>query len=302
VKLTFGLLMAGVSAIALAGCNTSGGGFNGNAMAILGSGVVNPTTHQTTSQSAASADTLTNALITYNDLGAAGPSATDTVSVQVQNGGQVSGPMTYTEDGSGLDNTGDANGITGNGTIAHSGTSAGYSVFADFIPTPTSATQDSILVAGTGADSFAGFVGTNDKTSGAGNIAAGFGGTAPSGSTPTIPVTYSGNAATVVQQAGTNSFFRGGTSTVHANFTSGAVDGALAFTSGPNITFAGAMSSSKATYSANSVTFNGAAGTGQVQGGFFGPGYAETAGSFDVQETSTGIKATGAFGGSLPLP
>jgi len=297
--------MVGVSAIALAGCNTTSNGFSGNALAILGSGAVNTTTHNTTSDSPASTDTLTNALIAYTDVAPTGFGANDTITVKVQNGGQVSGPMTYTQDSGGQNYIVDPNGIGPTGIVTGSTTNPSkYSSFDDFIPTPASATQDSILIAGAGVSSFAGFVGTNDKTTGAGNIAAGFGGVAPTGSKPTVPVTYTGNAATVIQEANpsTLSTFRGGTSTVNADFTAGTVNGSLNFSadSGPTIGFAGTMSSSGANYSASSVTYAGTAATGQVQGGFFGTNYAETAGVFDVQSTATGTpKATGAFGGHL---
>lgn len=300
MKLRFGLLMAGASAIALAGCHT-GGGFDGNALAILGSGAVNTTTHATTSVSDASSDTLTDAKITYTDNGAAGPSATDTVTVEVKNGDAVGGPTTYTQDSAGQNYIVDSDGIGPTGIVANTSNS-GYSAFGDFIPTPTSATQDSILIAATGDYSFAGFVGANSTSDGTGNIAAGFGGDAPTGLMPSGNVAYHGNAAATVQTVGQLSTFRGGASTVDANFTSGAVSGLLDFTGSgiSDITFAGQMDSDKATYAANSVTYNGIAATGQLQGGFYGPGYAETAGAFDVQDVSTGTKVTGSFGGSLP--
>ncbi len=293
--------MAGASAIALAGCNSSGG-FDGNALAILGSGVVNTTTHATTSTSAAASDTLTNARITYNDVSPTGYGANDTITVQVDNGGAVSGPTTYTQDSAGQNYIVDADGIGSTGIVANT-THAGYSVFADFIPTPTSASQDSILIAGVGAHSFAGFVGANSTSTGAGNIAAGFGGDAPT-LMPSGAVQYHGSAATTVQTATQLSTFRGGASTVNANFTSGAVSGLFDFSGSgvSDITFAGQMSSSKATYSADSVTYGGVAATGQVQGGFYGPNYAETAGAFDVQDVTSGTKLTGSFGGSVLPP
>lgn len=284
MKIRIGILLAGVSAIALAGCNTTSNGFNGNATAFLGSGVV--TSGNVTSTSTAATDPKTAASISFNTQGTT-VGTDDTATVSVQNGGAVTGPTNYV-----FDNT--------IGTAGIVASNNGYT-FEGFKPATADPTSNSILVAGVGKSfgaSYAGFVGSNSVSTGAGNIAAGFGGVGPSGQMPSGSVTYTGAAAASVATTGSSANnIIGGNSSVAANFTTGAVTGTLDFTGTANdVAFTGAMDTAKAGYTASTVTLGGAAATGQLQGGFDGTGYTETSGAFDVQAGTT--KEVGAFGGS----
>ena len=278
--------MAGVSAIALAGCNTSGGGFNGNANAILGSGQV--TSGNVASVSSAATDSNTSALVSFDDNGTPTVGTDDSITVSVNGGGAVAGPTKYV-----LDSTASLLGSTATTNLSNEG----------FAVLKTATPSNSILVASVGDYGFAGFVGANDSTTGVGNIATAYGsveGVGPTGTVPIGSVGYTGGAAEVVQTVGSTPSYIAGTSSISANFTSGAVTGTMDFSgTADDVGFTGTMNSSKATYSSSAVTLGGVTGTGQLQGGFFGPDYVETDGSFDVGNTAGTTKVTGAFHGSV---
>jgi hypothetical protein len=288
VKTFYGILLVGVCAAALGGCSTSGGGGTAAiANALLAGGTYAANGDLTPSD--ASADTKTTATITDNGGGS--------YTVAVTNGGAVAGPRDYQMEA----------------PVPNSAFAYGH------------ATQGngSILVAGTfdSGNAFAGFVGaTTDQTTGIGpgNIAAGFGGIAPT-TLPTGTVTYGGpnhdtSAAGVIQTAGANPTTASGGAWIEANFANGTVNGHVFLdggnpVTGPaveccNIAFGGNMSTDHATYSSNSVAFNGSVATGNVIGGFYGTNGETTAGAFDVQDTGvggSGAKATGSFlASSLP--
>ena len=281
--------------------------FNANGNAVLGSGVANvtgQTNYAVTTGSSATADTKTGVNVAYNTNNTPGLTD-DTATVSVQNGGQAAGPTTY-KFGQGTENPNPA--PTGD-----------YAAFYRFDPT-AAGPSESILYAGAGADSFAGFVAANDPTlanasHAAFNGAAFFGGTAPTNlPTANATVTYNGNSAAGME-TGSSSGVETGAATITANFSTGAVGGTLAQGGPAVVGFTGAMDTGHATYSAmtgvnsEGVTINSTAAYGQVNGGFFGAGGYQTAGNFDVQNAANGIgaltnasnvKITGAFGATTP--
>lgn len=273
-------MAAGACAAALAGCTSSD--LNGNARVLVAQTTLNANNQQVTAFSDAATDPLRQAKID-RDLNATPNDPTDdTVTVTVDKGNAISGPKEFAYNSS-------------IGIVANNG---GYA-FAGF--TPTDVTDQSILIAGatTSGYSFAGLEVAQDSATSA-TVGAGYGGTAPSGNTPSGTVTYTGAAIGASETTGnTSPVAFGGTSSIVANFTGGTVTGTLNFSGTSNdVGFSGTMSSNNATYTGSSFTLGGSSATGQVVGGFFGPNYVETAGAFDVQNGNT--KVGGAFGGQLP--
>ena len=287
MKTIYGLLAVGACALAVGGCTTAQKTAVANAL--LTSGLYDGNDGTQTTVSDAVDDTKTTATITQD--------ASDKFTVTVANGGAVAGPRSYTIQ----DNI--------------SGSAFGYG-------TPDVG-GDSILVAGTlDGSTYAGFVAAFDDSgdgTGPGNIAAGFGGTKPT-TLPTGMVTYGGpshyaSAVGVVQTAGLYPSTLTGGAQIDANFTNGTVNGQIGFdggnaVDGPDIGdccgigFSGTMSGDHASYSSNSVAYNGRIGTGDVIGGFYGVNGQETAGAFNVQDTGaggTGSKLTGSFVASSVL-
>lgn len=306
MKLTLGLLATTACALALAGCNSSGHrGLAANAGAIVGAANVDVTGNTITSvnlTSNATTDPTTKVKFAYDTNGTSNP-VDDSATVTVTDGGQTAGPTTFAYDRTSPVGT--------NGLVAQN---PGYGAFYVYSPTkPPAGGDNSILVAGDSPDSFAGVIaaydpnnktGSADLTTNNANVTAFYGGNAPSGTLPTGTVTYTGTAVGAAQTTGGSLAPVNGTASLTANFTGGTVGGTLL--SGANaVTFTGAtMSTNSATYSlsdtagAGAITVGGANGTGQVNGGFYGPEYNQTAGAFDVQ-TGTGpggTKITGAFG------
>lgn len=259
---TRNLLLGGVcvAALALGGCSSSGGTA---VNALLGSAQITDE-GAIDSISLASSDAKTSATIKVAD-------DEQSATVTVKNGKQVAGPTKYT----------------------FFDTSGAYAI-------GTNDEETAILYAAEGNYSYNGFVAGYNPNNGKGNIAAGYGGTAPSGTMPTGAVSYAGVAATTLQTVGEDVLLSAatGSSSIDADFASGAVEGTFDFStvSGPTLGFAGTMSTDKATYSSTDVTYNSNTATGQVIGGFYGPDYFETAGAFDIQ--SGGTKALGSFGAS----
>ncbi|MEJ0012568.1 MAG: transferrin-binding protein-like solute binding protein [Bauldia sp.] len=284
MKISYGILAAGASVctLVLAGCSPGGGGFAGNARVLVATTALNAGTGAVTSFSNATTDPDRAALINRNLNNTPNDPTDDTVTVTVNQGGAIAGPKTFVY----------------NSTTGVVASNAGYA-FAAFKPTNIS--DQSILIAGASASgqSFAGLEVTVDSATSA-TEGAGFGGNALSGPVPTGTLTYAGAAVGATQVAGSSTTSAyGGTSSIAANFSNGTVAGTLDFTgSTVDVTFNGAMSSDKATYTGSSFTLGGQAATGQVKGGFFGPNYVETAGVFDLQRDTT--KVGGVFGGQLP--
>jgi hypothetical protein len=239
--------------------------------------------------SSAEDDQLTTADIDYDDNGN-GPGADDVVTVAVKNGGHIAGPRTYVVD------------TTGSTGIGTTGVLGDYGVFK---PTDIG-DEEGILIAKALDYSYNGFVESHDAISYEGNIGAGFGGETPTG-TASGEITYLGYAATETMEAGEETYFYSGSSSISADFTNGSVEGTFDFSGaddGPKPTLGftdGTMSTNKATYSSTTVTYNSNPATGKVIGGFFGPNYIETAGAFDIQ-SSGGTKALGSFGATSSVP
>ena len=129
---------------------------------------------------------------------------------------------------------------------------------------------------------------------------------------PVGDVTYEGSAAGVAQTAEAPESFIAGDAVVNANITNGSVNGMFTFNEDvtgsfiddngdTTVGFTGSMTGNKANHQSSAVAYNGdLAATGQVIGGFFGPGYGETAGAIDIQDAVSGTKITGSFGASDP--
>ncbi|CAN5311634.1 hypothetical protein BH10PSE9_BH10PSE9_14240 [soil metagenome] len=94
---------------------------------------------------------------------------------------------------------------------------------------------------------------------------------------------------------------------IAANFSNGQVTGTFSNvksnqtsggpTSMQDIGFTGTMATGKALYSSNAMTYGGTAvATGQLVGGFYGPGAVDTAGVFDMTAASSGPRIIGAYG------
>ena len=87
-----------------------------------------------------------------------------------------------------------------------------------------------------------------------------------------------------------------------ANFGTGAVTGTFSGLQADgagnlsDITFAGQMSNGIATYASTSVAVGGVGATGNVLGGFYGPGAVETSGVYDISGgTPNPIRAVGGY-------
>jgi hypothetical protein len=302
---------------ALSGCTSTGGGggggggFTPNARALLASGTTDGEVfggQRMTTVSDAATDPQTQAQISA--VGSPADLETATVTVDVQNGGQLAGPKAYVWND------------PGNAPPS----STPYGGFYRF--KPEDGTANTILFAGAGNDSFAGVVSANDRapadaTNAATDTAAFFGGTAPT-SVPTNALVYYGTAAAVVGRTTspssiyTQSIENSGPGTLTADFTNGTVAGDYMLTdaigrgSSYELTFNGTMATDHATYSAVStadsttIHFDGESAYGQVIGGFFGADGLETAGAFDIQNsvdpTAASLKVTGAFGGKATPP
>jgi hypothetical protein len=314
VKTIYGILLVGVSAIALGGCTT--GGTSPFANALLGSATVNADgAYQVSSASDAATDKRTTGKLEVNYGEGEGVVTDATLVATVTNGDQVKGPTTYAysdlnPDGTPTDPRVDP-----------------YAAFYRFDPTqspqhPETGADNSILFAGAGQYSYAALVGGNDPAKGeaaAANTAGFFAGTAPT-ALPTGKVSYAGTAVAGMA-SGEGTVYGNGTSKLDADFAAGTVEGDLAFDEvNGGIGFNGTMSTSHATYSAASGVAGQAltlytvvddtkytsSAFGQVVGGFFGPGAAETAGTFSVQDHAgaigaeldpSNVKIIGSFGG-----
>ena len=310
MKAIYGLLLVGVSALALVGCSTSNGS-SPFANALLGSGVADVGGgYAVSSASDAATDQRTTGKLESDSPQAIENLKTATLTATVANGGQTAGPTDYQWSSE-------------NGDVTPA---AAYDGFYRFDPTsapqhPVSGADNGILFAGAGEHSYAAIVAANDPAGGeeaAVNVAAFFDGDAPTAlPTANEDVTFEGSAvAGLASEQGT--IYGNGTSELKANFGTGKVKGDLDFGDIGGIQFAGDMSTSHATYSASSgvagqalILYQGQdtqSAFGQVVGGFFGPAGTETAGVFDVQDHAGAIgsdldpstmKITGAFGATV---
>jgi hypothetical protein len=310
-----------VCAIALAGCAPSahdvppGSGGTANASGIVGAANVDvaPSNAITVNSASHAVDDPVTSVTFTLDTNGTDDHADDTAAVTVKNGGQTAGPTNYAFD--------PTSHFGSNGIVV--GDTGNQNGFYDFHPAGSTGNDNSILVAGETNDTFEGMVAAYSpgKKIGSGtpgannaNVTAFYGGNAPTGPLPTGLVTYNGNAAGVSQMAGGALTPEAGSVRLNANFANGEVDGALleGTPSGNQVTFSGAtMSTDHAGYALVDNTGGGniivgtgggaTPATGQVRGGFYGAGYNQTAGIFDVQTGAVGldpgaVKVTGAFG------
>ncbi len=320
MKAIYGLLLVGVSALALGGCSTSDGGPAAFANALLGSATTNVDEGYAVSEASdAATDQRTTAKLEINDPNDDWSDGA-TLTATVTNGDQVQGPTEYA-----YSNQNEGEPVSPLDTA--------YAAFYRFDPTsapqhPETGADNSILFAGAGMYSYAALVAGNDPEKGeaaAVNTAGFFAGDAPTDlPTANEDVYYAGSAiAGMATTDGTG--YGGGDLEMSANFGTGKVKGDIDFGDYGGIGFAGDMSTSHATYSASSgvagqaltlyqvvdETKYSSSAFGQVVGGFFGPGGVETAGTFAVQDHAGAIgtdldpstlKITGSFGGTVVLP